>query len=283
MTDNDPLVTAEWLKSHIDAPDIRVVDATWIPPWSPDASPSAAKRLYMDGHIPGAVFFDIDQIAETDSPYPHMMPGPEKFSSNARKLGLGDGKTIIVYDRGDFIASARVWWMIRHMGHRDVKVLDGGWSAWLRIDGKVEDLEPVVSERHHTVRVQNQLIKSYDQMLQNLETTEFKVLDARSTGRFDGTEAEPRAGLSSGHIPNSSNVPASSLVDQDGKLKSKSDLQDLLGEFTGEANLVASCGSGVSAAVILLALFRLGRDDVALYDGSWTEWASKDSSTIAKA
>ena len=133
-------ITADWLKSHIKAPDVRVVDATWVPPWSPNSGDGSARRLYLDAHIPGAVFFDIDEIADAESPYPHMMPSPEKFSSKVRKMGLGDGKTIIVYDRSDFMASARVWWMFRLMGHKDVKVLDGGWTSWLKAGGHTEQI-----------------------------------------------------------------------------------------------------------------------------------------------
>lgn len=280
MVNDDPLVTAEWLKSHLTAPDIRVIDATWVPPWSTDYSRSASKKLYQDGHIPGAVFFDIDDIADTESDLPHMVPSPEKFSSRVRKMGLGDGKTLIVYDRSDFMASARVWWMFRLMGHNDVKVLDGGWKAWHDVEGPVEDLEPVVSERHFTVRFQNQLIKSLDQVKDQVDTSTGNILDARPPGRFAGKDKEPRAGLSSGHMPGAFNVPASSLISSDGTLKSAEELKSMLNPYLSESQVTASCGSGVSAATILLALFRLGRDDIALYDGSWSEWAAQPGANI---
>lgn len=283
MNASDPLVSADWLKSHINAPDVKVVDASWVPPWSPSYGDGASRNLYLEAHIPDAVFFDIDDVADTDSPYPHMMPSPEKFSSKVRKMGLGDGKTIIVYDRTDFMASARVWWMLRYMGHYDVKVLDGGWNAWLNAGGATEDLEPIVSERHQTVRVQSHLLKSLDQMKQGVDTGELNVLDARPGDRFKGVAPEPREGLSSGHMPGASSVPASSLLNADGTLKSADELKDIFVDHLEKPNLTASCGSGVSAAIILLALFRLGRDDVALYDGSWTEWASQTDCPIAKA
>ncbi|MAK61901.1 MAG: 3-mercaptopyruvate sulfurtransferase [Ponticaulis sp.] len=281
MTSTEPLVTADWLKSHIKAPDVRVVDATWVPPWSPNSGDGSARRLYLDAHIPGAVFFDIDEIADAESPYPHMMPSPEKFSSKVRKMGLGDGKTIIVYDRSDFMASARVWWMFRLMGHKDVKVLDGGWTSWLKAGGHTEDLEPIVSERHHTVRMQSHLLKTIEQMKQGVASGDLNILDARPADRFAGAAPEPREGLSSGHMPGAFNVPAADLLTSDGTLKSAEELKHILSDHFEKPNLTASCGSGVSAAIILLALSRLGRDDVALYDGSWTEWASQPDCQIA--
>ncbi|MAP95516.1 MAG: 3-mercaptopyruvate sulfurtransferase [Ponticaulis sp.] len=282
MQTEDPLVSADWLKEHLDAPDIRVVDASWIPPWGADYGEGAAKRLYLQEHIPGAVFFDIDDIADETTDLPHMIPSAEKFSSRARKLGLGDGKTIIVYDRSSFMASARVWWMLRLFGHNDVKVLDGGLQAWHAADGPVEDLDTMVSERHFTVRFQNQLLKTQDQISQGLEDASNTLLDARPAGRFDGTEPEPRAGLSSGHIPGSVSLPATSLMNPDGTLKSNDQLAGIFGNKAEAPQITASCGSGVSAALILLALFRLGRDDIALYDGAWTEWASNSSNPIEK-
>ena len=284
MNTSDPMVSVQWLKDHLKAPDVRVVDASWIAPWSDNVSPQAARRLYSEGHIPGSVFFDIDEIADTDSDLPHMLPSPEKFSSRVRKMGLGDGNRIVIYDRSNFMASARVWWMFRVMGHSDVKVLDGGWDAWIREDGAVEDLPPVQSsDRHFTVRVQNHLVKSLDQVKDLVGDASALVLDARPKDRFDGTAPEPRAGLNSGHIPGSDNVPASSLIDSAGCLKSPDQLSELLSGYMNVSNLVASCGSGVSAAVILLALQRAGRDDVALYDGSWTEWALDKDTEIATA
>lgn len=280
---SDPLVTAEWLSQHLSAPDVCVVDASWVPPWSPDAGSGASKKLYDAGHIPGAVFFDIDEIADTDSALPHMLPSPEKFSSRVRNMGLGDGKTIVVYDRAGFMASARVWWMFRLMGHEDVKVLDGGWTAWLEDGGSVEDLAPVTSERHHTVRMKNQLLKTADQMSAHIAKSDAIILDARPAGRFAGSEPEPRAGLKSGHMPGSVNIPATSLVDSKGRLKSADELKPVFSEMTDKSDVIATCGSGVSAAIILLALHRLGRDDVALYDGSWTEWASLEGSEIHSA
>lgn len=283
MTSTDPMVTAQWLKEHINAPDVCVVDASWVPPWMPNAGDGVSRSLYKEAHIPGAVFFDIDEIADTDSSLPHMLPSPEKFSSRVRKMGLGDGKTIVVYDRSGFMASARVWWMFRFMGHADVKVLDGGWNAWIEAGGAVEDMEPVLSERHHTVRVQNHLLKTFDQMQSAVKDDTTLILDARPPGRFVGNEPEPRPGLSSGHMPGSQSLPATSLVNSDGTLKSEAELREALAPLKANQEIVATCGSGVSAAIILLAFQRIGRNDVALYDGSWSEWAEKCPNDIATA
>lgn len=279
MTDS-PLVSAEWLMENIDAPDLRVIDASWYPSW---ASPSNAGRdTYARGHIPGAVYFDIDEIADTTSDLPHMMPDSVKFSSRIRKLGVGDGNRIVVYDANDFFASARVWWMFRHMGHKDVYVLDGGLRAWQGAGGELEDLPPVVTGgRHFTPRVRSDLIKTMEQMQTLAATSAAPILDARPSGRFNGVEAEPRAGLSSGHIPGSVNIPSSALIGSDGKLVDKAHLEVLLGKCRSSP-AVATCGSGVSAAVIALALAELGNYDVAVYDGSWTEWASHADNPVQK-
>lgn len=272
----DPLVSVDWLIEHIKAPDIRIVDATWIAPWTIDPdNATTAQSIYAAEHIPGAVHFDIESIADPNSDLPHMMPSPEMFSSRVRKMGLGDGNRIVVYDRGSFMASARVWAMFRIMGHEDVVVLDGGLNAWLAAGQETSDLPPIPSERHFTVRVQNHLLKSFEQVEAAVRSKDTPILDARPKGRFDGTAPEPREGLRSGHIPGSMNIPASGLMDENGLMKSVSDLQDLFGNIVGAKPVIATCGSGVSAAVILLALARLGRDEAALYDGSWSEWAGR--------
>lgn len=280
METGDPLVSAEWLLENIDAPDIRVVDATWVPPFVQDRTPGL--EAYKDCHIPSAVFFDINAVADTSSDLPHMLPDAIQFSSLVRKLGLGDGNRIIVYDDNGFFASARVWWMFRAMGHQDVKVLDGGLKAWIAAGGETEDLPPIPVVRHYTARARADLVRDKQQVRNIVQNKTAHVLDARSQERFDGTAPEPRAELSSGHIPGSHCTPASNLKTPDGKLKSADELKPLLGDHAAHP-VVATCGSGVSAAVIALALARLGNWDVAVYDGSWTEWASDPDSEIAKA
>lgn len=275
-----PLVSAEWLLDNINAPDLRVIDASFFPSWTAEAG--AGQAAYMRGHIPGAVYFDIDEVCDSSSDLPHMMPDSIKFSSRVRKMGVGDGNRIVVYDANDFFASARVWWMFRQMGHDDIQVLNGGLRAWQAAGGELEDLPPIVTGgRHFTPRVRSDLIRSMPQMQQAVKTGTTPILDARPAGRFTGTEAEPRAGLSSGHMPGSVNVPSNSLVGPDGKLRDRATLEKTLGNFSSTP-AIATCGSGVSAAVIALALAELGNYDVAVYDGSWSEWAATPDNTIEK-
>ncbi|MEM9740326.1 MAG: sulfurtransferase [Pseudomonadota bacterium] len=275
-TFSDPLVTAKWLKDNLAAPDLRVIEATWYPDFHGKAGKAFLE--YSSGHIPGAVFFDIDTIKATDTDLPHMLPGTVAFSSSVRKMGIGDGNRLVVYDRNGFMASARVWWTLRTMGVKDVVVLDGGLQAWESAGGKIEDMPPVAVERHFTARFRSDLVKSKDQVQTALSDGLTQIIDARSPGRFSGTEPEPRPGLPSGHMPGSRNVPAGSLVNSDGTMKGAQALQALFD--VSDAPIITSCGSGVTASTLALALARIGRDDVAVYDGSWTEWASTDGYPI---
>lgn len=277
---SDPLVSTDWLAQHLDAPDIRIVDCSWF---MPDDGRDA-KAEYEAQHIRRAVFFDIDDIADNDSQLPHMLPATIKFSARVRKLGLGDGLKIIAYDNNTFYASARVWWMFRAMGHEDVAVLDGGLGKWLAEGRPTEDLPPRPTGRHFTPRANSFLLRDLDQMRANLTSRREQVVDTRSAARFSGSVAEPRPGLKAGHIPGSLNLPASGLLAADGTLK---DAQALTALFAAagvdlEKPITTSCGSGVSAAVASLALARLGRLDVALYDGSWTQWGSQPDTPIAR-
>ncbi|MEO0981759.1 MAG: 3-mercaptopyruvate sulfurtransferase [Pseudomonadota bacterium] len=276
---NDPIVSPSWLKDQLQAPDLRVIDATWFGPWV--TRPETAFQSYERAHIPGAVFFDIDEIADTDAGLPHMLPDAVKFSSRVRRLGLGDGHRLVVYDANNFFASARVWWMFRAMGHEEIFVLDGGFSGWTAMGGQVEDLPPIPVERHYTARRRADLIKDAAQTFAAAAGAG-QVLDARPAARFSGAAPEPREDLASGHMPGSLNVPADSLVNTDGHLKSEAELRSVF-EAAGAsttADTIASCGSGVSAAVLALALARLGNWNVAVYDGSWADWASDKSRPI---
>ncbi len=273
------LVSAEWLKAHLGDPDLRVIEATWYPDWiSRDTS---ARQEYAEGHIPGAAFFDIDEIADPDTDLPHMLPSAVMFSSRLRKLGIGDGHRILVYDRNGLMAAARAWWMLRTMGHSEVYVLDGGWQDWLASGGEIEDLPPVPSERHHTARVNGELIRTLEQVRQDIAGREVQILDARPAGRFDGTAPEPRDGIRSGHMPGAINVPTSDII-ADGRLKREEALRKAFtaAGWTPGKRTVTSCGSGVTAAILALALHELGEEKVSVYDGSWAEWASHPDNPI---
>lgn len=275
---DDPLVTTQWLADKLGAPDVRIIDASWHMP----ASGRDAKAEYHDVHIPGAVFFDIDEIADTDSPFPHMMPSPEKFASRVKKLGLGDGLRLVIYDSTGVFSAARVWWMFRHMGHDDVVVLDGGLPKWLAEGRQTDDMPPIPRERHFTVRRQANLVRDKAQMQEKVASKVAQILDARSPGRFAGTEPEPRPNLPSGHMPGAINVPFSSLLTPD---KTMLDPQDLAHVFKAAGvdlskRIVTTCGSGVTASVVALGLARLGLWDVPVYDGSWSEWAADPTNPI---
>jgi thiosulfate/3-mercaptopyruvate sulfurtransferase len=267
----EALVSTEWLARHLNAPDLRVVDATWHMP----GSGRDARAEYEAQHIPGAVFFDIDEIAAEGAKLPHMLPSPEKFSARVRKLGLGDGNRIVVYDAHGLMSAARVWWTFRVMGHKDVAVLDGGLPKWLAEGRPVEDAPPPPRERHFSARLNHTLVKDKATISRNLRNQRFQVLDARSAGRFQGTEPEPWPGRRSGHIPGSRNLPFTELLDP----KDKTFLPaDALAAKFGAAGIdlkkpvATSCGSGVTAAILALGLHLIGHEDVAVYDGSWAEW-----------
>jgi thiosulfate/3-mercaptopyruvate sulfurtransferase len=274
MEHTDPIVSCAWLAERLDAPDIRIIDATWFLP----GDARDAKALYAARRIPGAIFFDIDEIADKDTNLPHMLPAPEKFASRMKKLGVGDGARVVVYDSQGLFSAARVWWTFRVMGHDDVVVLDGGFPAWERGGYPIETDPPVAKmERHFTPRVRADLVRDLSDMRRAVEAGA-QILDARPNPRFRGEAPEPRPGLKSGHMPGARSVPSSALVNENGSLRSREELQRILGEAGADPAQAAitTCGSGVTAPIIALALARLGRWDAAVYDGSWAEWGSRD-------
>jgi thiosulfate/3-mercaptopyruvate sulfurtransferase len=274
----DPMVSVDWLAQHLNAPDIRVIDASSFMP----GSDRNARGEYEAGHIPGAVFFDINEICDTNTDLPHMMPSAEKFTSRVKKLGLGDGLRLVVYDSLGIFSAPRVWWMFRHMGHEDVVVLDGGLPAWIASGRPLEDMPPVPRERHFTVRRRADLIRDMDQVRDKLATNSAQIVDARSAGRFAGSAPEPRADLPSGHMKGALNVPFTMLLNNDGHLKDVESLSEVMSAAGVDltTRIVTSCGSGVTACVLALALARLGLWDVPVYDGSWTQWASTQGNEI---
>jgi thiosulfate/3-mercaptopyruvate sulfurtransferase len=275
----DPVVSSAWLAERLDAPDIRVIDATWYLP----GDGRNAEALYAERRIPGAVFFPIDEIADTDTDLPHMLPSAEKFASRMKKMGVGDGARVIVYDNQGLFSAARVWWTLRVMGHDDVFVLDGGFPAWERAGHPIEEGPPKAKqERHFTARLRSDLVRDLADVRRAVERGRAWIVDARPAPRFRGEAAEPRPGLRSGHMPGAKNVPSSTLVDANGLLKSREELERLFaaaGADLGKA-AICTCGSGITAAMIALALARLGRWDAAVYDGAWAEWGAREDAPV---
>jgi thiosulfate/3-mercaptopyruvate sulfurtransferase len=266
----DPLVSTAWLADHLDAPDVRIVDASWFMP----GTPRDPKEEFLAAHIPGAVFFDIDEISDETSDLPHMLPTAIKFASRVKKLGLGDGSRIVVYDSQNILPAARVWWHFRAMGHEDVAVLDGGLPKWIADGYPTEDGPAAPQERHFTPRLQADIIRSLEQMKTIVETGREQIIDARAAGRFTGEVPEPRAGLRGGHMPGARNIPLSALLAPDGTMLPADKLVIVFAAAGVDITkpIVSTCGSGITASVVALALARLGRPRSAVYDGSWTEW-----------
>ncbi len=279
---DDPktLVSTDWLAAHLKDPDLRVLDASW---YLPDAGRDA-KAEYKAAHIPGARFFDIDEIADLRSNLPHMAPPPEKFIARMRAMGVGDGHQVVVYDGAGLFSAARVWWLFRLMGKTDVAVLDGGFPKWKAEGREIEDMPPIVKDRHITVSRQNHLVKDVTQVAHAAKLAEAVIVDARSAPRFKGEVAEPRPGLRSGHIPGARNVPFATVLNGDGTMKPVAELKQVF-ESAGvdlAKPVITSCGSGVTAAVLSLALERMGHRNHALYDGSWAEWGMYDDLAVEK-
>ncbi|MES2665173.1 MAG: 3-mercaptopyruvate sulfurtransferase [Pseudomonadota bacterium] len=279
---DDPktLVSTDWLAAHRGDPDLRILDASW---YMPDAGRDAAAE-YRAAHIPGARFFDIDEISDHRSTLPHMAPPPEKFMSRMRAMGIGDGHQVVVYDGSGLFSAARAWWTFRLMGKMDVAVLDGGLPKWLAEGREVEDMPPMVRDRHMTVSRQNHLVKDVTQVAHASKLGLAEIIDARSAPRFAGEVAEPRAGLRSGHIPGSRNLPFATLLTPQGTLKPAAELTALFQaagvDLTKPA--ITTCGSGITASVLSLALERIGHRNHAVYDGSWAEWGMYDDLPVAK-
>ena len=278
MPHQDPLVSTAWLAEHLKAPDVRIIDASWhLPTENRDA-----KAEYRAAHIPGAVFFDIDEICDTETSLPHMLPHPVKFSSRMRSLGLGDGSRFVVYDSTGLYSAPRVWWMLRAMGHEDVVVLDGGLPKWIAEGRPTEDLPLPPRERHFTVRYHSALVHTLDEVKKSLANGH-QLVDARSPGRFEGREPEPRPGVRSGHIPGAKNLYWREILAEDGTMLPPPELAKKF-KAAGvdiQKPVITTCGSGVSAAVLALALARLGQVRTPVYDGSWAEWGSREDLPVA--
>lgn len=271
---DDPktLVSTGWLADHLNDPDLRVIDASWHMP----AAGRDARAEYDAAHIPGARFFDIDAISDTRSDLPHMAPPVELFISRMRAMGIGDGHQIVIYDNSDVRSAARVWWIFRLMGKTDVAVLDGGFQKWQAEDRPVEDMPPMLRDRHITVQRQAGLVRDVTQVAAASKLTDHEIIDARAAARFRGEADEPRAGLRKGHIPGARNLPFGQLLNEDGTMKEPDALRAAFEDAGVDLSrpAITTCGSGVTAAVLSLALERIGHRNHSLYDGSWTEWGS---------
>ena len=263
---SNDIVSTEWLASHLDSPDIAILDASWHLPTA-NRDP---RQEFLAGHIPGAQFFDIDELSDTSSPLPHMLPTPEKFSSRMRKLGVGDGKRVIAYDAAGLFSAARCWWMFRYFGHDDVAVLDGGLRKWLAEGRPIEDgpaRKP--QERHFTARTRPSMVRDMKE-----------VAAALASG---AAQVEPRPGVRAGHMPGAQNVHYASLLNPDGTLKTPEAIAAVFSSAGIDISkpVITSCGSGITAAILTLGLTLAGAKDHALYDGSWTEWGGNPDAGVA--
>jgi len=279
MDDPKTLVSTDWLAAHFKDPDLRILDGTMFMA----AEGRSGRAEYEAAHIPGARFFDIDDISDARSELPHMAPPVEKFMSKLRAMGVGDGHQVVVYDAKGLFSAARVWWLFRLMGQDNIAVLDGGFPKWQAEGRAVEDMPPIIRDRHMTVRRQNQMVKDVTQVAAAAKLGDYEILDARAAARFRGEAAEPRAGLRAGHIPGSKNVPYTDLLNADMTMKDTGDLRAVFAAAGVDMTkpVITSCGSGVTAAIINLALERIGKTDHALYDGSWTEWGAFPTLPVA--
>ncbi|SNS85899.1 3-mercaptopyruvate sulfurtransferase [Antarctobacter heliothermus] len=272
VDDPKTLVSTEWLAQHLNDPDLRVLDASWYLP----AMNRDARTDYAAGHIPGARYFDIDDVSDARSDLPHMAPPPEKFMSRLRAMGVGDGHQVVVYDGLGMFSAPRVWWLFKLMGKDDIAVLDGGFAKWQAEGRPVEDMDPIVRDRHMTVRRQAHLVRDVTQVSAAAKLKNTEVIDARSPARFAGTAPEPREGLRAGHIPGSKNVYFQDLLADDGTLKNNDALRAVFDAAGVDLSkpAITTCGSGVTAAILSLAMERIGKTDHSLYDGSWAEWGA---------
>ena len=270
---NTLFIQPQTLKKICDNPNIKILDATFF---LPDSGLDAEEE-YKKKHIPNSVFFDINKIADPKNPLPHMIPSKEIFSMMMQNLGINNQDEIIIYDNSPLLSSARAWFLFRYFGHENIFILNGGLKNWEKFGGEITNKKTIISTGDfQSKNEQKDLVVDLNQMISFSNNNSKLILDARSYKRFTGEAKEPRPGLLSGHIPNSKSLPSSDLVTNDGFLKSIEELNKIFSnnDFNDKEEIIATCGSGVSACVISVALYCLGKKDIPIYDGSWTEWAS---------
>tara|TARA_R110002124_G_scaffold100107_4_gene246575 strand:+ start:6077 stop:6925 length:849 start_codon:yes stop_codon:yes gene_type:complete len=270
MSKSKNLVSANWLHDHLADDDVKIMDGSWyLPQQNRDAIAE-----YAAGHIPGAVFFDLDANSDQTSELPHMMPDADKFAEAAASLGISNSDTVVIYDGAGLMSAARIWWMFRAFGHEKVFVLDGGLPAWKRTGGSLQKGTVEVPMAQYRAMLDDGMIADWQDVVQVTEQHDHQVLDARSAERFKGLAPEPRAGVKSGHMPDAKNLPFQKLLTEDGVFKSGSELKRAFEEAGIDLTqpVITTCGSGVTAAILSLGLSELGHSDNKLYDGSWAEW-----------
>jgi len=279
--DNPYLVSVEWLAQHVHEPDIRIIDASW---YLPQIGFDAAGQFEV-AHIPNAVFFDQEEVVDKTSTLPHTLPNPRGFATHVGALGISEKDRIIVYEREGYFAAPRVWWLFRIMGATQVYVLDGGLKGWQQAGYEITDQPTLITPAIFMPNFYAQAVVNLAEMREIVANGEVQIVDARGAGRFSGAESEPRPGMRAGHMPGARNLPYPQLQQHDGTLKSLPELRAAFDKAGIGVNkpVVTSCGSGVTAAILTLALQALGNDDVRLYDGSWSEWGSLPDTDIVSA